>query len=104
MTIQVPLEDFQRRFAELADAAERGESVIVWTSGRPPLRVVPVESRTVPGPDTRSHEQRVADAKKRASAIGMFRKEMEGWDGVVPPSMTDAEVEERWRRKFGPAD
>jgi prevent-host-death family protein len=103
MTIHVPVEELQRRFTEVAAAAERGEDVIVFQSGTPPVRLVALERRPPP-PDQRTPEQRKIDAEKRISAFGMYAKEFEGWDTLVPPSMTDEEVEARWRRKFGPPD
>lgn len=93
MTIHVNIGEAKTRLSELVAAALRGEEVILSKAGDPQVRLTPVAEKT--------REQREEIARKRKAALGMWRKEFEGYDLTIPPSMTDEEVEERWRRKFG---
>jgi prevent-host-death family protein len=94
MTIHVNIGDAKTRLSKLIAAAIRGEDVVVDKDGKPQVRLVPVEEASV------AERERIA-AKRRA-AFGMWAKEFEGFSTDIPPSMTDEEVEERYRRKFGP--
>jgi prevent-host-death family protein len=95
MTIHVSIGEAKARLSELMAAALRGEEVVLSEAGE---RV-----RLVAVPKYADEElQRIYERRK--STFGVYAKEFEGYDTTVPPSMTDEEVEERWRRKFGPAD
>ena len=83
------------RLSELVAAALRGEDVVVAKAGRPQVRLVPIASGTAV-----SDEERRA---RRMSAIGMFDHLAADGGVEVGPSMIDEEMEERFRRKFGPA-
>jgi antitoxin (DNA-binding transcriptional repressor) of toxin-antitoxin stability system len=98
MTIHVNIGEAKTRFSELCAAALRGEEVIVQNAGVPKLKLVPVEGAR--------EATRAEIAAKRKAAIGFAREKYahllpEAFD--VPPSMTDEDVEERFRRKFGAA-
>lgn len=95
MTIHVNIGEAKTRLSELIAAAVRGEEVVLSKAGTPQVRLV-----AVPGA---SAEERRRVAGKRKSAIGMWAKAFEGCDTDIPPSMTDADVDERWWRKFGPS-
>lgn len=95
MTIHVNIGEAKTRLSELVAAALRGEDVIVQRDGQPKVRLVPL-------PEAEAIEK-AARAAKRVAAIGFAREKYahlppEAFD--VPPSMTDAELEERDRRKF----
>lgn len=97
MTIHVNIGEAKTRFSELVAAALRGEEVVVQKAGVPKLKLVPIEQA--------DQLERAEIARRRVAAIGMFRAKYAGVDLTVPPSMTDDELEERYRRKFGaPAD
>jgi antitoxin (DNA-binding transcriptional repressor) of toxin-antitoxin stability system len=93
MTVHVPIGEAETRLAELVAAAVRGDEVILDQAGQPQVRLLPVKRAQMLTPDQ--------IRAKRLSAFGM-------WKGLAPeqidigPSMTDDEVDERWRRKFGP--
>ena len=96
MTIHVNIGEAKTRLSELVAAALRGEEVVLQKAGEPKVRLVAL-------PEAVALEREVR-AAKRASAIGFAREKYahlppEAFDG--PPSMTDEEVEERYRRKFG---
>ena len=95
MTIHVNIGEAKTRLSELVAAALRGEEVVLQKAGEPKVRLVAL-------PEAVALEQE-ARAAKRAAAIGFAREKYahlppEAFD--VPPSMTDEEVEERYRRKF----
>lgn len=94
MTIHVNIGDAKTRLSQLIAAALRGEEIVLDKAGKPQVRLVPVQKA--------SEEERERIAAKRRAAIGMWAKEFEGFSTDVPPSMTDEELEERYRRKFGP--
>ena len=50
-----------------------------------------------------SRAERDEIARRRVANLGYLRDKYRGVDLTVPPSMTDEEAEERYRRKFGPA-
>jgi len=96
MTIHVNMGEAKTRLSQLVAAAMRGEEVIVQKAGAPQVKLVPVEEAEA--------EKRREIARRRIANIGRFREAFEGYDVEIEPSMTDEEVEERYRRKFGPAD
>lgn len=96
VTIHVNIGEAKTRLSELVAAAVRGEEVVVSKAGEPQVRLVAVPRE----PTAEEKEQR---RLKRLSALGMWKDIFEGVDVIVPPSMTDEEVEERWQRKFGPS-
>ncbi len=95
MTIRVNIGEARSRLSELLTAALRGEEVILQKAGVPQAKLVPIEEA--------SRAERKEIARRRVANIGKYRDEYRGFDLIVPPSMTDEEVEERDRRKFGPA-
>ena len=96
MTIRVNIGDAKTRLSELLAAALRGEEVVLQKAGVPVATIVPK-------PEALAIE-REARAAKRVAAIGFARDKYkhlppEAFD--VPPSMTDEDLEERFKRKFG---
>ena len=96
MTIHVNIGEAKTRLSELVAAALRGEDVIVQRDGQPKVRLVPL-------PEAEAIEKQ-ARAAKRKAAFGFAREKYkhlppEAFD--VPPSMSDEDLEERNRRKFG---
>jgi prevent-host-death family protein len=96
MTIHVNIGEAKTRLSQLLAAALRGEEVILQKAGVPQAKLVPIEEA--------SRAEREEIARRRVANIGKYRDKYRGFDLTVPPSMTDEEVEERYRRKFGPAD
>lgn len=94
MTIHVNIGEAKTRLSKLIAAALRGEEIVVDKDGKPQVRLVPVEEA--------SEGERQRRASRRRAAFGMWAKEFEGFSTDIPPSMTDDELEERFRRKFGP--
>lgn len=99
MTIHVNIGEAEKRLSQLVAAAVNGEEVILDETGRPLVRLVPV----APAKPQESEEDLERRAAKRRAAFGMWKHLVKDPDLVVPPSMTDEELEERFRRKFGPA-
>lgn len=99
MTIHVNIGEAKTRLSELIAAALRGEEVVLDKAGAPQVRLTPI----VEAEEARRNEI----AARRKAAFGMFAdkyRHLHGTDALdVPPSMTDEEVEERFRRKFGPS-
>jgi prevent-host-death family protein len=99
MTIHVNIGEAKTRLSELIAAALRGEEVVLDKAGAPQVRLTPI----VEAEEARCNEI----AARRKAAFGMFAdkyRHLHGTDALdVPPSMTDEEVEERFRRKFGPS-
>jgi prevent-host-death family protein len=96
MTIHVNIGEAKTRLSELVAAALRGEEVVLNKAGHPQVRLVPVEEAE----DVR----RAAITAKRKAAFGFLAEKyahLRPEDTIVPPSMTDEEVEERFQRKFG---
>jgi len=97
MTIHVNIGEAKTRLSELLAAALRGEEVVLQKAGVPQARIVPLPKA--------EQARREEIAAKRMAAIGMFAEKyrhLHGTDALtVPPAMTDEEVEERDRRKFG---
>lgn len=95
MTLHFNIGEAKAKLSQLIAAAKRGEDVVIDHDGKPQVRLVTVAEEI-----EAEHARRAA---KRRAAFGMWAKEFEGFPTDVGPSMTDEEVEERWRRKFGPA-
>lgn len=96
MTIHVNIGEAKARFSELCEAALRGEEVVVQRAGVPKLKLVPLE--------TADRIEREEIARKRVAAIGMFKKDFEGYDLSLDALKADrGDPDERFRRKFGPA-
>jgi antitoxin (DNA-binding transcriptional repressor) of toxin-antitoxin stability system len=95
MTIHVNIGAAKTQLSKLIRAALRGEEVVLDRDGKPQVRLVPV-------PEAKGAERERLAAKRRAF-FGSWAKAFEGYDTDIGPSMTDEEVEERWKRKFGPA-
>lgn len=95
MGIHVNIGEAKDRLSELIAASERGEEVVIARAGKPVARLVPIAEA--------EQQKRREIAARRVAAIGMFREAFKGYDTDIGPSMTDEEVEERFRRKFGPA-
>jgi prevent-host-death family protein len=96
MTIHVNIGEAKTRLSELLAAAARGEEVVVDKAGVP-------FATLVPRPEALAME-REARAAKRQAAFGCLAEKYgnfpsEAFD--IPPSMTDEELEERFKRKFG---
>jgi prevent-host-death family protein len=96
MTIHVNIGEAKTRLSQLVAAALRGEEVILQKAGAPQVKLVPVEEA--------EREARAEIARRRVANLGYLKEKYRGVDLTVPPSMTDEEMEERYRRKFGPAD
>ncbi len=95
MTIHVNIGEAKTRLSKLIAAALRGEEIVVDKDGKPQVRLVPVQSA--------SEEERRRIAAKRRAFFGSWADAFKGYDPEIGPAMTDEEVEERWKRKFGPA-
>jgi prevent-host-death family protein len=95
MTIHVNIGEAKTRLSQLIAAALKGEDVVVDKDGKPQVRLVAVEEAT--------DAERERIAAKRHAFFGSWAKAFEGYDTDIGPSMTDEEIEERWKRKFGPA-
>lgn len=92
MTIHVNIGEAKARLSQLVEAALRGEDVILQKAGVPKLKLVPIEDA--------DRAEREAIARRRVANIGKYREMYQGMDLTVPPSMTDAEIEARYKRKF----
>jgi prevent-host-death family protein len=96
MTKHFNVGEAKAKLSQLIAAAKRGEDVVIDHDGKPQVRLVKI--------DCVDGAERARRAKKRASAFGMWREIFRGWpESEIGPSMTDADVEARWTRKFGPA-
>lgn len=93
MTIHINIGEAKTQLSKLVAAALRGEEVVLQKDGKPQVKLVALEEA--------SRAEREAIVARRMAAIGKWRKEFEGYDLSIQPSMTDEEVEERYRRKFG---
>ena len=96
MTIHVNIGEAKTRLSALVEAALNGEEVILDRAGDPKVRLVPVAE---------AEQQKRAElgARRRAAFGALAHKyaHLRPEDSIVPPSMTDEELEERFRRKFG---
>lgn len=95
MTIHVNIGEAKTRLSELVKAAMRGEEVILQNRGKPQARLTGVARRT--------EAEREAIVARRLATLGIWKDLLTEEESIVPPSMTDKELEERWNRKFGPA-
>ncbi len=96
MTIHVNIGEAKTRLSALVAAALRGDTVILSKAGEPQVRLVPVVNEA-------ADVERIA-AKRRA-AMGMWKTEFEGFDTSIAALKNDhGDPDERFRRKFGPAD
>ena len=96
MTIHVNIGEAKTRLSELVTAALRGEEVVLQRAGEPAVRLVAL-------PDAMAAAKQARAAKRRA-AIGFAREKYAHLPAATfdpTPSMTDEELEERYRRKFG---
>jgi prevent-host-death family protein len=97
MTIHVNIGEAKTRLSELVAAALRGEEVVLAKAGAPQVKLVPVAEA--------EKARREAIAAKRRAASGALAEKyahLRGTDAlIVPDSMTDEELEERFQRKFG---
>ena len=96
MTIHVNIGEAKTRLSQMTAAALRGEDVVLDKDGATYVRLVAVSEA--------QELEREARAAKRLAAIGFAREKYahlppEARD--VPPSMTDAELEQRLQQKFG---
>lgn len=95
MTKHFNVGEAKAKLSQLIAAAKRGEDVVIDHDGTPQVRLVKIDS--VEG------EARAERARKRASALGMWRDAFRTWpETSLGPSMTDEDVEARWKRKFAP--
>ena len=96
MDLQVNIGEAKTRLSALVAATVRGDTVILSKAGEPQVRVVPVTDAAV--------DVEMAAAKRRA-AIGIWRDAFEGYDTSIAVLKADHhDPDERFRRKFGPAD
>ena len=96
MGIHVNIGEAKTRLSALVAAAMRGETVILSKAGEPQVRLVPVV-------DQAADLEQVA-AKRRA-AMGMWRDAFDGFDTSIAALKADhSDPDERFRRKFRPAD
>lgn len=95
MTIHVNIGEAKTRLSELVAAAVRGEEVVVSKAGEPQVRLIPVAERT--------QAEKAQIVARRLATLGIWKDLLTEGESIVPPSMTEEEMEERWNRKFGPA-
>lgn len=92
MTIHVNIGEAKARLSQLVEAALKGQDVILQKAGVPKLKLVPIEDA--------ERAERQAVARRRMANIGKHRDKYRDIDLTVPPSLTDAEIEARYKRKF----
>lgn len=95
MTIHVSVDEARKRLDELVKAAGDGKEVII-ARGDEQVRMVPFEPA---GSNVDPTWEQVL--QRRMNVLGIWKDRNPVDVGVVPPSMTDQEIEERWWRKFG---
>ena len=98
MTIHVNIGEAKTRLSELIAAALGGEEVVLDKAGSPQVKLVPVAEA--------EKARREEIGAKRKAAFGALAEKyahLRPEDTIVPPSMTDEEIEERFQRKFGAA-
>jgi prevent-host-death family protein len=97
MSMHVNIGEAKTRLSELVAAAVRGEEVVLNKAGTPQVKLVPMADASL--------EERKRRAAKRVAAIGMWKDAFKDFpsDWVVPPSMTEEEIDARERRICGPA-
>ena len=97
MTIHVNIGEAKTRLSELVAAARRGEEVVVNKAGVPQIRFTAIDPE-----DSRDGDAIVA---RRMRALGMYRHLVKGDPPLVRDlKPTDDEIEDHYRKKFGPAD
>jgi prevent-host-death family protein len=100
MTIHVNIGEAKTRLSELVAAALRGDDVVLDKAGEPKVRLVPVEEALA--------QSREAIARRRREIFerGAIKyAHLQGSDAtIVPPSMTEEEIDAREARIGGPAD
>ena len=97
MATHVNIGEAKTRLSQLVAAAVGGEEVILDRAGQPQVRLVPVETA-----ERAEVERRGA---KRQAAFGIWKDAFEGFDTSLAALKADhADPDERFRRKFGPAD
>lgn len=92
MAIHVNIGEAKARLSQLVEAALNGQDVILQKAGVPKLKLVPIEDAEI--------AERQALARRRVANIGKYRDKYAAIDLTVPPSLTEAEIEERYKRKF----
>ncbi len=92
MTIHVNIGEAKARLSQLVEAALNGQDVILQKAGVPKLKLVPIEEAEL--------AERQALVRRRMANIGKHRDKYQSVDLTVPPSLTEAEIEERYKRKF----
>ena len=95
MTIHVNIGEAKTRLSELVAAAVRGEEVVVSKAGEPQVQLVAVAEK--------AQAKKAQIVARRLATLGIWKGLLTEDESIVPPSMTDKEIEERWERKFGPA-
>lgn len=96
MTIHVNIGEAKTRLSKLVAAALRGEEVVLDKAGEPQVKLVPVAEAE------RARREEIAAKRKAAfGALAAKYAHLRPEELVVPPSMTDDEIEERYQRKFG---
>lgn len=96
MTIHINIGEAKTQLSKLVAAALRGEEIILQKAGAPQVKLVPVPEAAA--------ARREEIAAKRKAAFGALKAKyahLRPEDLIVPPSMTDEEIEERFQRKFG---
>lgn len=96
MTIHVNIGQAKTRLSELVAAAMRGEEVVLQKAGAPQVKLVPV-----PEAEQARREEIAAKRKAAFGALAAKYAHLRPEDTIVPPSMTEEEIEERFQRKFG---
>ena len=96
MTIHVNIGEAKTRLSELVAAALRGEDVVLDKAGAPQVKLVPL-----PEAEQARREEIAAKRKAAFGALAAKYAHLRPEDTIVPPSMTDDEIEERFQRKFG---
>lgn len=97
MGIHINIAEAKARLSELVAAAVRGEEVVLDRAGKPQVRLVAVAEASAAETARRS--------EKRKSALGMYAH-LVGDRSIDIRSLkpTEAELNERYDRKFGAAD
>lgn len=95
MTIHVNIGEAKTRLSELVKAAAQGEDVILQNRGKPQARLTAVAQKT--------EAEREAIVARRLATLGIWKDLLTEDESIVPPSMTEKQLEERWNRKFGAA-
>ncbi len=103
MTIKVNIGEAKTRLSELVAACERGETVVLARAGRIVAQIIAKADAAAETPAQAAARRAAALAANRAAALAANGAAFAGRGAAIEPSMTDAEIEERWQRKFGAA-